>query len=234
MSGEPRLDGVRAVVTGGSRGVGRAVAEALAAEGARVVASGRTAASLESVSRAPAGPGEIVPAVLELEEPASVADFARAAVRALGRVDLLVNGAGVLGARGPLARADMDELELTLRVGVAGTLRLTTALLPHMSPGGAIVNVTSGAAARPGWGGYGIAKAALDAATRMLRAELAPEGIRVVGVNPGGVRTAMRAAAYPDEDPATVPHPRAVTPVFVAIAEGADPGVRVEAQQWTP
>jgi len=233
--GAPRLPGVRAIVTGASRGVGRAVAEAFVAEGAHVVVTARAASHLDAFLRGATGPGEApVPVVLELGDPASVREAGRAAALALGRVDVLVNNAGLLGSRGPLEQIPPGELEDVVAANLVGTLRLTQAILPVMSHGGAIVNVSSGAAGRAGWGGYAVTKAAIDAATRMLREELADREIRCVAVNPGGTRTAMRAAAYPKEDPATVPHPRSVVPPFVAIAAGADPGWFVEARQWTP
>ena len=94
-----------------------------------------------------------------------------------------------------------------MAVNVTGALALIQCVLPAMSHGGAIVNVTSGAAGRATWGAYSISKLALDGITGMLREELADRAIRCVAVNPGPARTAMRAAAYPDEDPATVPHP---------------------------
>lgn len=233
MTGAPRLDGVRAVVTGASRGLGRAVAEAYVAAGARVVATARSERALDGMRRSASGPGEVIPAVLDLANARDVADVGDVVARTLGRVDVLVNCGGVLGTRTPLAVADMDEIAHTVAVDALGPLRLTVALRPYLAAGAAVVNVGSGASGRAGWGGYGIAKAALDAATAMLRAEWAPDGIRVIGVNPGGMRTAMRAAAYPQEEPATVPRPRAVVSVFVAIAEGADPGPYVEARQWT-
>ena len=107
------------------------------------------------------------------------------------------------------------------------------AVAPAMSPGGVIINVSSGAAGRAGWGAYAVAKAALEGMTNMLRAELVDRDIRVVAVNPGAVRTAMRAAAHPTEDPNTVPHPSARVEPFVAIAEGADPGSRIDAAEWS-
>ncbi|MFN8123437.1 MAG: SDR family oxidoreductase [Thermoleophilia bacterium] len=232
--GAPRLLGVRAIVTGASRGVGRAVAEAFVAEGAHVVATAREAGRLESFLRGARGPGERPAGVaLDLGDADSVAGAARAAILELGRVDVLVNNAGVLGSRVALEDVPPGELEAVVAANLVGTLRFTQAILPAMGHGGAIVNVGSGAAGRAGWAGYGVTKAAMDAATRMLREELADRGIRCVAVNPGGTRTAMRAAAYPNEDPATVPHPRSVVPPFVAIAEGADPGWHVEAREWT-
>jgi NAD(P)-dependent dehydrogenase (short-subunit alcohol dehydrogenase family) len=127
----------------------------------------------------------------------------------------------------------MDVWDRVMAVNVTGTLRLTQAVLPAMSEGGAVVNVTSGAAGRATWGAYGVSKLALDGVTAMLREELAPRGIRCVGVNPGGTRTEMRAAAYPDEDPATLPHPSSRIAPFIAVLAGDDPGPHVEAAQWT-
>lgn len=169
---------------------------------------------------------------LDLADPASCAAAGAEALGALGRLDVLVNNASLLGERVALADHPMGVFDRVMAVNVAGTLRLTQAVLPGMADGGAIVNVTSGAAARATWGAYAVSKHALDAVTLMLRDELAPRSIRCVGVNPGGLRTAMRAAAYPEEDPATLPRPESVVPVFVAIAGGADPGPRVEARDW--
>jgi NAD(P)-dependent dehydrogenase (short-subunit alcohol dehydrogenase family) len=171
---------------------------------------------------------------LDLADPASCAAAGAEALGALGRVDVLVNNASLLGERVALAEYPMDVFEDVMAVNVAGTLRLTQAVLPGVADGGAVINVTSGAAARATWGAYAVSKHALDGITLMLRDELAGRAIRCVGVNPGGLRTAMRAAAYPDEDPATLPRPESVVPVFVAIAEGADPGPSVEARDWAP
>lgn len=231
MAPPPRLDDVRAVVTGGSRGLGRALAEGLAARGATVAATSRDVRHLEDVV---AGAPGVMPVAMDLTDPGSIDHAAALIGERLGRVDLLVNNAGVLGGTGPLLDVDPADVARTVTANVIGTLHLTHALRPLIPRGGAIVNVTSGAAGRAGWAGYAVSKAALDAATAVLRAELAPAGIRVVGVNPGGLRTAMRAAAYPQEDPATVPTPDSIVPLFAAIAAGADPGEYVEARAWTP
>ncbi len=102
-----------------------------------------------------------------------------------------------------------------------------------MADEGCIINVTSGAAGRAGWGAYAVSKLGLEGVTTMLREELADRRIRCVAVNPGPVRTEMRAAAHPGEDPATVPHPSTVVEAFIAIAAGADPGPRIDAAQWS-
>lgn len=169
---------------------------------------------------------------LDLADPATVDAAARAVSDALGGVDVLVNNAGLLGVRASLGDYPQDVWDRVMTVNLTGTLRFTRALLPAMADDGAIINVTSGAAGRPGWGAYGISKLALEGITDMLRAELADRRIRCVAINPGPARTDMRAAAYPQEDPATVPHPDSLVAAFVAVAAGADPGPRVEAAGW--
>ncbi len=209
------------------------MAEGFAAEGARLVLTATDARHLDAVLAAVRGRGaEAHGVVLDLADPASCAAAGAEALGALGRVDVLVNNASLLGDRMNLADYRMNVFEDVMAVNVTGTLRLTQAVLPGMADGGAIINVTSGAAARATWGAYAVAKHALNGITLMLREELAPRAIRCVAVNPGGLRTAMRAAAYPGEDPATLPRPESVVPVFVAIAEGADPGPHVEAREW--
>lgn len=222
------MSGVRAVVTGGSRGLGRAVVQALASGGARVAATATHVVHLADLD------SSVIRVPLDLADAASVESCARAVRDALGGIDLLVNNAGVLGYRGELLNAPADDVATNVETNLLGTLRLTRALVGAMGHGAAIVNVSSGAAGRPGWAGYAVSKAGLDAATHVLRHELAPRGIRVVGVNPGGLRTDMRADAYPEEDPSTLPEPSSVAPLFLAIAAGADPGEHVDAREWRP
>jgi NAD(P)-dependent dehydrogenase (short-subunit alcohol dehydrogenase family) len=226
-----RLEGTRIVVTGASRGLGRALAEGFAREGARLVLTATRIDHLFSVVQACAGAAEGVP--LDLLDHDGIPDAAAQAIATLGRVDVLVNNAGVLGVRQPLATYPMDVWGEVIDSGVTGTMRLIQNVLPGMADGGAIVNVTSGAAGRAGWGGYAVAKLALNGITQILREELADRGIRCVAINPGATRTAMRAKAYPQEDPATVPHPSSKVEAFIRIAEGLDPGAVVEADDLT-
>jgi len=230
----PRLDGLRAVVTGASRGIGRVVAEAYLREGAIVVATAREAAHLDALARESESlPGRLARLIaLELEDPAAVRAAADAARAALGRIDVLVNSAAILGERMPLTRTPGEDLVRALAINVAGPVGLVAGLAEVFSERAVVINVTSGAAGRADWGAYGLTKAALNTATRMLADELAGRGVRCVAINPGGTRTDMRRAAYPAEDPATVPHPRAVVEPFVAIAAGAPAAGVVEARQW--
>jgi NAD(P)-dependent dehydrogenase (short-subunit alcohol dehydrogenase family) len=232
---EGRLAGSRAVVTGASRGLGRALAEAFAAEGARVVVTATTARRAEgTVSRLRERGAEAHAVPLDLRDRGSVLEAAAQAVAVLGRVDVLVNNAGLLGERVGLADHPLDLWDEVVAANLTGTFTLTQALIPAISQGGAVITVTSGAAGRAGWGAYGVSKLAIEGVNGMLREELADAGIRFVAVNPGGLRTKMRAAAYPQEDPATVPHPSSVAPAFVAIAAGDDPGPLVDAREWPP
>ena len=209
------------------------MAEAFAAEGARLVVTATRREHLDAlVGRVGATGGEAHALALDLGDTAAVRAAAAEALAVLGRVDVLVNNAGLLGERRPLADYPLDIWERVMAVNMTGALALIQCVLPAMSHGGAIVNVTSGAAGRPFWGAYSISKLALDGITGMLRHELADRAIRCVAVNPGPARTAMRARAYPEEDPATVPHPSSLVEPFIAIAAGADPGPHVEAAQW--
>jgi NAD(P)-dependent dehydrogenase (short-subunit alcohol dehydrogenase family) len=228
-----RLTGTRAVVTGASRGLGRAVAEAMAAEGARLVVTATAASHLDRVlERLHSGGAEAHGVALDLGDHDGVRAAAAEAVAVLGRVDVLVNNAGLLGRRVALEDYPPEEFARVMAVNVTGTLAMIQGILPAMADDGCIIDVTSGAAGRAGWGAYAVSKLAIEGVTAMLREELADRRIRCVAVNPGGMRTAMRAAAYPDEDPATLPRPESVAEAFVAIAAGADPGPRVDAPGW--
>ena len=224
------LAGHRVVVTGASRGIGLALARRLAHEGARCVL---TATRRENLSAVCAELGDEHRGVaLELADGESIARAAEQAIEHLGGIDLLVNNAGLLGERVPVSEYPMDVWRDVMRSTTEGTLDFTQRLLPALADGGAIINVTSGAAGRPNWGAYGVSRLALNAISAELRHELAPRGIRVVAINPGGVRTEMRAAAYPTEDPATLPTPEERLGPFMAVAHGADPGPLVAAEGW--
>jgi NAD(P)-dependent dehydrogenase (short-subunit alcohol dehydrogenase family) len=207
--------------------------EGFAAEGARVVATATTPERLAGTMERLRSRGADAHGLgLDLADPASVAQAAAQAIAILGRIDVVVNNAGLLGARVPLADYPAGTWDAVMAVNLTGTVAWTRAMIPAMSQAGAIITVTSGAAGRAGWGAYGVSKLAMEGVTTMLREELRDTGIRCVAVNPGPLRTAMRAAAYPREDPLTVPHPSSVIEPFLAIAAGADPGPRIDAAQW--
>jgi len=135
---------------------------------------------------------------------------------------VLVNNASLLGPRVPILEYPEEDWEAVVAVNLHGPFFVIKACLPLMIPtsGGSIINVSSGVGriGKPRWGAYAASKFALEGLTQLLAAELQPFHIRVNAVNPGGTRTGMRAAAYPEEDPLTLPTPEQITPVFVYLA----------------
>jgi NAD(P)-dependent dehydrogenase (short-subunit alcohol dehydrogenase family) len=220
--GSPRV----ALVTGASRGIGRAAALALAASGAHVVALARTQGALEELDdqiRALPGvePGATTLVPMDLRDFAAIDRLGEALHRRWGRLD-------ALGLLTPLHHLDPKTWDDVMAVNVTANWRLIRSLDPLLrrSAAGRVAFITSGAGStaelRAYWGAYAVSKAALDALARTYAAETRnTSNIRVMLVNPGRLRTAMRAAAMPGEDPATLKTPDAVAP---KIAEICSPG----------
>src|SRR5882757_2920345 len=198
-----------AIITGASRGLGRALATGLAGAGWQLVVDGRDAATLAEVGATTAVPGDVT-------DPAHRADLI-AAANWLGGVNLLVNNAGILGPSPQPALADypLTALRDVYEVNVFAPLAL--AQLALGAGVGTIVNVTSDAAIEPypGWGGYGSAKAAIEQVSRVLAAE--EPRVRVWAVDPGDLRTRMHQEAFPGEDITDRPLPETVVPAFLRL-----------------
>jgi NAD(P)-dependent dehydrogenase (short-subunit alcohol dehydrogenase family) len=230
-----------ALVTGASRGLGAALARALAARGTRVVLVARGAAELEAVAasiREQGGEAHAVAA--DVWDKHAVHALAATASELVGPIELLVNNASELGPT-PLRLlfdTDCETLEHVLEVNVVGPFRLAKALGGSMAlrGRGTIVNVSSDAAVEPyaGWGAYSASKAALDQLGRVLAVELAEHGVRVLGVDPGEMDTAMHRAALPEVDPATLTAPEAVASRLVELVEQGEvpSGSRVVLSSW--
>ena len=223
------------MVTGASRGLGRALAAGLARAGFDLVIDARDAAALDAGAGALRAAGATVTAV-----PGDVTDPAhRAALLAVcaGRLDLLVNNAGTLGASPLPALADYpaDELRAAFEVNVIAPIALTQLALPLLrASGGAVLNITSDAAveAYAGWGGYGAAKAALEQASNVLAAE--EPTLRVWWADPGDLRTDMHQLAFPGEDISDRPEPASVVPAFVRLVTERLPSGRYRAAHLAP
>ncbi|MFE1379514.1 SDR family NAD(P)-dependent oxidoreductase [Streptomyces sp. NPDC058740] len=224
-----------AMVTGASRGLGRALALALAGRGWDLVLDARTGSVLEETARRARRLGAGVVAL-----PGDVTDDAHrkelvAAAAGLGGLDLLVNNAGILGVE-PLVPLDghpLDRFRAALETNVVAPLGLIQEALPLLreAPAGAVVDVSSDAAvvAYRTWGGYGATKAALDRLSAVLAVE--EPGLRVWWVDPGGMRTDMLAAAEPDEDLSGTPAPEEIAPAFLRLLDERLPSGRYTAPE---
>jgi NAD(P)-dependent dehydrogenase (short-subunit alcohol dehydrogenase family) len=198
------LEGQAAVVTGGSRGISRAIASALAAAGASVAIVARSGPQLdEAVALIRASGGRAVAVTADVSEPRAVERMMEEVERALGRVDLLVNNAGEAGPIGPIAEIDPDHWWRCQEVNLRGPFLCSRSVLPGMIArrGGRIVNVASGAGTQsiPYLSGYVVAKTALIRLTEILAAEAAEHGITAFAIEPGTVRTAMAESALDSE-----------------------------------
>jgi NAD(P)-dependent dehydrogenase (short-subunit alcohol dehydrogenase family) len=208
------------LITGAGKGLGRAVALAFARAGADVCAVSRTKADLDSL-QAEAETGIHVEAGDAAEE-AFVAAVVRDCVARRGGVDVLVNNAGILTPRGPLTDVAAPDWDETMRVNLRGPFLFLKYALPGMirRRSGSVINVTSSAGKRPApsWGPYAVSKAGIEGLTRSAAEEVKSANVRVNALNPGGTRTRMRAAAYPEEDPLTLPTPAEVAEFFLWMA----------------
>jgi NAD(P)-dependent dehydrogenase (short-subunit alcohol dehydrogenase family) len=243
---EPSLAGRSALITGASRGLGRALALELGRQGARLVLVARGRRALVAVAEAireAGGEAHALPA--DVGDPEAAVRLAGQAAALVGPVDLLIHAASTLGPT-PLPRLlDTDPAAFlrVLQVNLLGPFRLTRAIVGGMAVRGAgtVLAISSDAAveAYPAWGAYGASKAALDHLTRTWAAELGEAGVRVLSVDPGEMDTDMHAAAIPDADPASLSDPTDVARWVLGWlakrpASGSRAVAQVAAQGVTP
>jgi NAD(P)-dependent dehydrogenase (short-subunit alcohol dehydrogenase family) len=219
-----------AIVTGASRGLGLALARALAERDWSLVIDARGGAELERVERELGAKTQVAAIRGDVAD-----DRHRAALLDVAGdgVDLLVNNASLLGPspQPALAAYPLAELERVYRVNVLAPLALSQLVLPRLPNGGCIVNVTSDAAVEPyeGWGGYGSSKAALEQLSAILAAE--HPALRIYAVDPGDMRTQMHQEAFPGEDISDRPSPEESVPGLLALIEGHLPSGRYSARE---
>lgn len=235
------LRGRGALVTGASRGLGAALARALARAGARVVLTARHLEPLEAVaSEIRAARGEAHALRHDVGDKHDVYRVAGAAAELVGPLDIVVHNASALGPvpLRPLSEVDCEDLESVLAVNLVGPFRLTKAVVGAMvlRGRGTVLHISSDAAsgAYPTWGPYGASKAALDLLSRTWAAELEGTGVRVLSIDPGEMDTVMHADAVPDADPATLADPDCVAAAIARILRDSnvESGARLEARDW--
>jgi NAD(P)-dependent dehydrogenase (short-subunit alcohol dehydrogenase family) len=218
----PDLSGKLVLVTGATRGIGRAVAVAAANAGAELIITGRTIGALEEVDdeiKAIGGNATIVE--MDMKDTAAMPRLAAAIAERWGRLDGLVANAAILTALTPVGHITPEDWEANIAVNLTGQWHLIRALDPllRVAPAGRAILVTSGAAvgSRPFWGPYAATKAGLEALGRSWAGESEQTNLRINMMNPGGTATKMRAAAFPGEDPAGLPQPEDIAPAFLAL-----------------
>jgi NAD(P)-dependent dehydrogenase (short-subunit alcohol dehydrogenase family) len=228
-----------ALVTGASRGIGRAAAVALAAAGHHVICVARTVGGLEEADdaiRAAGGSATLVP--LNLRDGEALDRLGASIFERWGRLDAFFGNAGVLGALSPLTHLEPKLFDELLAVNITANWRLIRSLDPllRQSDAGRVLFVSSSLARRPRafWGGYAMSKAALESLALTYAAECDATHIRVNILNPGATRTAMRARAMPGEDPSVLPTPEDVAPLVVQMLSPAweKNGERVDFREW--
>lgn len=234
------LEGEVVLISGGSDGLGLALAVGFARLGARVSICARGEKALNAARTAVLQVGgECVATVADVSDAEMVDRWVADTVARFGNPTVLINNASVLGPRVELIDYPVANWKNVLDVNLTGAFLVSRSVIPHMLANGhgSIINVSSGAAVPPRvrWGAYAIAKTALDAFTLNLAEELRGTGIRVNAVDPGAMRTDMRSAAYPDEDPLSLVTPDANVPVFAWLASSESEelnGERIVAAEW--
>jgi NAD(P)-dependent dehydrogenase (short-subunit alcohol dehydrogenase family) len=220
---ERRLKDRIALITGASRGLGKAIALAYAGEGAHVLLLARSLTTLGRVDdeiKAKGGTASLIP--LDLADGPAIDALGPSLYERFGRLDILVGNAAILGALSPLLHIASAHWEKVLAVNLTANWRLIRTLDPLLrrSDAGRAIFVTSSVAraARAYWAPYSVSKAALETLAKTYANETSATPIRVNLVDPGAMATRMRAEAYPGEDQVTLPPPEAVTDIFVKLA----------------
>jgi NAD(P)-dependent dehydrogenase (short-subunit alcohol dehydrogenase family) len=237
------IEGRGALVTGASRGLGLALAEALAQRGARVAMVAREAEPLRAaVAEIRARGGDAHAIVGDVADKGATHAIAGQAQALIGEISIVIHNASTLGPT-PLRLlldTECEDLAAVLETNLIGPFRLTKVLAGAMAlrGEGVIVHISSDAAIEPypRWGAYGVSKAAQDHLSRILAAEVAELGVRVLAVDPGEMDTAMHAAAIPDADRATLQRPAEVAAKILAMLESpahAANGARLAAPSWS-
>ena len=216
------LEGKKALMTGGSRGIGASAAKLLAREGAHVILIARTVGGLEAVDdeiKSFGGKTTLMP--LDLFKLNDLDALGPTLYQHFPKLDIFIGNAAMLGTLAPLGHLKPDEWQKVMDLNVTANFRLIRTLDPLLkaAPNGRAVFVTSGVTQdlKAYWGGYAVSKTALEALARIYASECANTNMKVNILDPGRVRTAMRAQAYPGEDPQKRPHPDDIAPYFLKL-----------------
>jgi NAD(P)-dependent dehydrogenase (short-subunit alcohol dehydrogenase family) len=222
MSGLPRFDGKVALVTGASRGIGKALAKGLALQGAHVVALARTKGALEELDDEMKALGAQISLLrLDLRDGAQIDPLGPTLYERFKRLDIFVGNAGILGPLSPLGHVKEADWSQVMDINVTANWRLLRTLDPilRLSAAGRVLFLTSGAVQhiRAYWGPYAVSKAALEALAKTYAQEVQSTAVRVNLLNPGPMRTRMRRQAFPGEDENSLPNPEEAMPLALSL-----------------
>ena len=232
-----------ALITGATRGIGKAVAAAYLREGARVFICARNQQEVAATVRElrdDSTDAQVEGCAGDVGKETDACQIVDAAIERFQTIDTLVNNASLLGPRVGLVEYPFGQWEEVIRINLHGVFLLSQQAVKRMiaQRHGSIINVSSGVGrvGRARWGAYAVSKFGLEGLTQVLADEVREFGIRVNSVNPGPTRTGMRAEAYPEEDPLTLPTPEQITPIFVHLASAQSEnltGQMLEAKDWS-
>jgi NAD(P)-dependent dehydrogenase (short-subunit alcohol dehydrogenase family) len=224
-----KLQGKVAMISGGSKGLGADLARRFVEEGADVsLCARRPEGAAELAAELRAAGGRCLVTGCDVTKEAHVEAWVASTIAEFGRVEVLVNNASILGARAPISEYPADQWRAVIDVNLNGAFLVAKACIePLSATGGSMIHISSGVGdhGRPLWGAYCASKNGLEALSEMLAGELAEAGVRSNAVDPGAMRTLMRAEAYPEEDPAGVPTPYQISDIFVYLASDEAEGV---------
>ena len=228
-----------ALVTGGSKGIGRGISKVFLNEGAKVIICARNEDQLKITENKLKNNAHLSSLRADLTNPNDITLIKEYISRNYGKLDILVNNASILGLNTKIEDYPEEIWNKVIDINLNAQFYITKALIPLLkkSENASIINVSStvGRQGRAKWGAYSVSKFGIEALTQILAQELEEFNIRVNSVNPGGTRTDMRAAAVPGEDPKTLPTPLDIAPVFVYLASDdsiEETGKEFNARDW--
>ena len=228
-----------ALITGGSKGIGKGISKAFLYQGAKVIICARNAEELKITENELKNGFHISSLRADLRNPKDVTLISEFISKEFGKLDILVNNASILGKNVKIEDYPEELWKEVIDINLNAQFFITKSLIPLLkkSINGSIINVSStvGRQGRAKWGAYSVSKFGIEALTQILSQELEEFNIRVNSVNPGGTITGMRAAAVPDEDPMTLPTPLDIAPVFVYLASDesiGETGKEFNARDW--
>lgn len=218
-----KLEGKKILVTGGSKGIGKGVSKMLLKQGATLYTCSRNLHELENTRNELSSYGQIEIFKADITDIDDIKKMKEDIQNKFSnQLDVLINNASILGLKTDIMDYPFDVWNNTININLNAQFYVTRELLPLLlnAKNASIINVSSsvGRKGRASWGAYAVSKFGLEGLTQVLADELKDKGIRVNSVNPGGTQSQMRAKAYPDEDPGTIPSPEDISPIFVYLA----------------